>query len=146
MRQRVVTQPKVEGQPRSDMPIVIAIKIVVIVDPMLVRQKLQLGKARSVSQQEIDIGISGIRSRVEHVSSLRVCLQLLVLDHTQIAGAKLELVPSPGERYIVANLVGRIEVLPGEVTRRPVCTIGRTQIDFWQPATHVVSERKERAS
>src|ERR1700730_10553982 len=98
------------------MPIVIAIKIVVIIDPMLVRQKLELGKARSVSQQEIDIGISGICSRVEYGSSLRVCLQLLILDDTQIARAKLELVSSPGERYIVANLVGRIEVLPGEVT------------------------------
>src|SRR5882757_5831277 len=98
------------------MPIVITIKTVVIVDPMLVRQKLELGKARCISQQEIDIGIAGIGSRVEYGGSLRVCLQLLVLDHPQIPCAKLELVSSPGERYIVANLVGCIEVLPREVT------------------------------
>src|SRR5947207_4658555 len=80
MRQPVVAQSEVESQARSDSPIVIAVDSVIVVNPVFPGEKLQLGKAVGVAQQEIHIGVPRIRAWPEDGSSLRVGLQLLVLD------------------------------------------------------------------
>ncbi len=79
MRQSVVTEPDVEGQPGSDVPVIVEIHPVVVVDPVFVVQELQLGKAGGVPEQEIDIRVAGKVARVESRGPLGVGLQLLVL-------------------------------------------------------------------
>ena len=96
MRQPVETQAEVECQPGLDMPVVLDVEAIVVVDPVLAKQIVELFKGAGVAEQEIDIRVLGKCARVENCGSLGVVLQLLVLIVVQPAESKLELVQSFG--------------------------------------------------
>jgi hypothetical protein len=79
-----------------DVPVVIEVEAVVVVDPVFASQIVELLKGAGVAEQEIDIRVAGKCAGVENCGSLGVVLQLLVLVVVQPAESKLELVQSLG--------------------------------------------------
>src|ERR1035441_406628 len=111
---------------------------------MFVVEELQLGKAGSVPEQEVDVGVSGKAARVEDRGSLRVGLQLLVLVVMQQAEAEFELVSTLGPRQIVPVLKAFISVLPWIVAFTPVHVEWRAlQIDLRHVVDRRITDREE---
>jgi hypothetical protein len=144
VRQPVEPEPKIEHQPLGNVPVVVSIKAVVVVDPVFAGQKLQLGEAGGVTEQEIDIGVAGKRVGVEECCSLGICLQLLVFVIVQPTEAKFELVPSLGPGQVVTVLEAFVSILPWKVAWAPgYIQRGAPELDLRQAAHFVISSREK---
>src|ERR1039457_3766715 len=58
MGQSVIAESEVESQPGRDVPVVIGITAIVVVDPVFACEELKLIVVRGVSKQEIDVRIA----------------------------------------------------------------------------------------
>src|SRR5579875_1713270 len=144
MRQSIEPQPQVQGQVGFYVEVVIAVKAVIVVDPVLACQVLQLREVRSVPQQEIDIRVAGEGAGVELRRSVGVVLQLLILVVVQPAESELQLVTAFGPGKVIAILEAFIPVLPREVTGTPVhVERGTLEINLGHAAHEVVADREE---
>ena len=144
MGHAVVAETEVQGQPWSDMPVIVAVEAVVVIDPVLAGEVLQLGEAGGIAEEEVDVRVMRERAVVELGRSLSVGLQLLVLVIVQKAEAKFELVAAFGPRKIVAVLKALVAVFPRIVGFAPIGVERRTlQIDFRQVVADVVGDGEE---
>ena len=121
VRQAVVTQTEVQGQPRADVPVVDPVEAVVVVDPVLAVQVLELVPVVCHAQRHVDDAVRREGVVVEGCGTVGVGLQFLVLVVVQPAHAKLELVTALGPGQIVAILEAFIAVLPRVVGGVPGC-------------------------